>query len=92
MYSYSNNAVINNFTDVTRRGSDTVVDFNDYKVGRHYFTVTPTNGNTTCHASPLNGNIFVPTVATFVFNGREAPDAPGNWPAATLVQRQGNII
>lgn len=96
-YSYSNNAVINDFTDYTRRGSDYVVDFNDYRTGRVYFTVTPANGTTFCHANPINGNIPVPPVATFVYNGTEPAGGPGNWPVPTYrwlgqIQRLGDFV
>lgn len=42
---------------------------------------TPQQGQANCHSQPLQGEIFVPPVATLVYNGTEP--AGKNWPVAT---------
>ena len=58
-----------------------VEDFQDWQAHRIYNIYTPTKGQPECRSQPVQGNIFVPPVATMVYNGTEPAGA--NWPVAT---------
>jgi hypothetical protein len=97
-YSVSNNGVQYDFTDYVHNAQNLINDYEDYNGHRDYFVVTPANGKAFCTPRPLDGNIFVPPVATFTYNGTEqANTPPGNWPVTTYrflgrIARDGDFV
>ena len=53
----------------------------DWKTHRIYNIYTPTGEPINCHSQPLQGEIFVPPVASLTYNGTEP--AGEHWPVAT---------
>jgi len=97
-YSVKNNGVQYDFTDYIHHAQDLVNDYTDFNGHRDFFVVTPANGGPVCNVRPLDGNIFVPPVATFTYNGTEqANSAPGYWPVTTYrfvgrIARDGDFV
>jgi hypothetical protein len=82
-YSFTNNAVQNSYSD--SRGQ--FESYSDYAAHRRYDIFNASN----CHESPEPGNIFVPPVATFTYNGTGTVNGVNTYNWLGRVTRDGDF-